>query len=204
MGWCKQGNLVYQVNSPDECNGTYSSNPPDAGGGSGGGGGGFCFVRTILTRSLGQNILALGTTYDAHIAFRDRVLDKSPIGRRFVKIYYRYNPKALNLAIANPSLLGQAVHAWLIVAPFVAAVVAASSATDKTPATKARPMRFNRAVHGRVVRLLRAIRAEATDKGLKKAIDEVEAELKHYVGLTPEEALQTINRAPRRGGRRRT
>jgi hypothetical protein len=200
MGWCTIGNTTFQVNSPDECNGTYSSTPPDAGGG-GGGGGSFCFIKTIMTRSLGQNILDLGTTYDAQIAFRDDVLNGSPIGRRFVRLYYRHNPSALKLVAANPTLLGQAIHTWFIIAPFVGAVVAASSSNGGGRAGQNSRMRFNRAIHGRVVRLLRALRAESGNPGLKRALLDVEAELRHYVGLTPEEALATIKRRPRRPAR---
>lgn len=151
-----------------------------------------------MTRSLGQIILELGTTYNAQVAFRDTVLNISPIGRRFVKLYYRINPKMLDVARRNPTLLGEAIHAWFIIAPFVQAVVMAASTSDtKTRSAKQRPIRFTRAMHGRVVRLLRSIRNEGEDKALRRDLIKVEAELRRYVGLTPEEALEKLNRGSR-------
>ena len=60
--------------------------------------------------------------------------------------------------------------------------------------SKKRPGRFTRALHGRVVRLLRAFGDFASDKPFKKSLRELEAELAHYVGQTPEEVLKTLNR----------
>ena len=150
-----------------------------------------------MTRSLGQIILDLGTTYQSQIAFRDLVLNTSQIGRRFVKLYYRINPKMLNAARRNPTLLGQAIHTWFIIAPFVQAVVAASDSETKERRPGQRPIRFTRATHQRLIRLLRAIGNEGKDKTLRRDLKEVEAELRRYVGQTSEEVLRTLNRGSR-------
>jgi uncharacterized protein YjiS (DUF1127 family) len=149
-----------------------------------------------MTRSLAEMILQLGTTYDSQVAFRDRVLTSSALGRRFVTLYYRHNPDAREVVGVNPTLLGQAVHAWFVISPFIRMIVAAAS--DNREAGKdTKGHRFTRTMHERVVALLRALRAATEKKAFRRALVEVETELRRYVGLTPSEALATIRRGSR-------
>ena len=61
----------------------------DTGGGESGGGGG-CFIATACYGTpLAEEVKTLCT-------FRDQYLVKSPIGRDFVSLYYRYGPKIAN------------------------------------------------------------------------------------------------------------
>jgi len=150
-----------------------------------------------MTPAMGQTMLALGMTFQLEIDFINNVLTPSAIGRHITTMMSRHQPVALKLMTANSELLGQAIRTWLIMTPFVQAVEACASNRGTTG--KKRPLRFTRALHGRVVRLLRAFHDFATDRAFKKSLGELEAELAHYVGQTPEEVLKTLNR---RGGSR--
>jgi len=194
MPYCKMVTQVYQVNNCDECQGTCTTNPPDSGTGSGGGSStGSCFIDTIMTPAIGQTMLALGMTFQLEIDFVNNVLGASAIGRRIVTMMKRHQPVTLRLMTANTELLGQAIRMWLIMTPFVQAIEACAS--NDGAAGKKRSLRFTRALHGQVVRLLRAFSAYASDKAFKKSLAELEAELAHYVGQTPEEVLRTLNRS---------
>jgi hypothetical protein len=202
MPYCKMGTHCFKVEACEEC--ASGTCPADCMGDSGDGNKkkGICFIRTILTPALAKNILTLGVTYQSALDFRDDVLETNALGKRFVKLYYRHNPAARDLVLFNPTLLGQAIHAWLIIAPFAEAVVAAASPAGKKRANGKRPMRFTRMMHRRVVDVLETVRRDAMEAGegkeFNKAVDEVLAELKRYVGLTPEEALQTLRRSSSR------
>ncbi len=205
MPLCRFGTQVYEVNSCDECQGQCPAGPPDGGGGDGGGGKGGCFIKTIIMPALGETMLALGMTYQLEWDFVNNVLGKSAIGKHLVKMMIRYRPVALRLMVANTELLGQAIRTWLIITPFVQAVETCASNGGATG--KEAGYRYTRALHSRFVRLLHAFHDFASNKEFKKFLDDVEAELAHYVGQTPEEVLKTLNRggtgAPRSTKRRR-
>jgi hypothetical protein len=66
--------------------------------GADGGGGGGCFIATA----------AFGSYLDPHVMvlreFRDKVLLKNYVGRKFVKLYYRHSPPLANSIAQNESL----------------------------------------------------------------------------------------------------
>lgn len=192
MGWCKLPGADWEPGwSSEGCaraGGRYSETGP---------GNGICFVATILTRSYAQAILELGQTYETAVAFRDEVLGSSPLGEELVETYYRYNPTILPLVMDDYELMAEAMTTWRSILVFVTATVAAARGGEVAEELQER--RLTDELHGRVTRLLDRLRAKSEDTGFRAAIDEVKEELVRYVGLSPQEALETLRREPGRG-----
>ncbi len=200
MGWCLLPGGNWEPGwSSEECaaaGGVYSETGPPS---NGNGGGHNCFVRTILTRSLAEAILDLGRTYQSAVDFRDEVLGSSPVGKRMIKTYYKYNPAILQIVLGNYELLAESLRTWKSILPFVRATDALATGRFDELAEQHRQLRFNKRVHDRVIRLLDRLRSESEDKGFHAALSDVKEELSRYVGLTPEEALERIRRKPSGG-----
>jgi hypothetical protein len=157
-----------------------------------------CFVTTILTRSLGQAILDLGKTYQSQIDFRDKVLASSPLGRAMITLYYKYNPVLLSVAMTHYELLGEAMKTWMSVLSFVEAAVAmAEGRREAVPRARAR-LKFTRDQYRRIVSLMDRFRAESDDRNFHRAMNKVKTELAGYVGLTPAEAVERLQRPKNR------
>lgn len=170
MGWCKLPGRDWEPGWTSEgcaaAGGQYSETGPGNG----------CFVTTILTRSLSQANLDLGQTYQYQIAFRDEVLASSPVGKRMIKIYYKYNPTILSIVLRNYELLAESMKTWMSILDFVTATVIAAGRSGDVP-EEHRRLRFSKALHDRIVRLLDRLRAGSEDKGFHGALDEVKEEL---------------------------
>jgi hypothetical protein len=190
-GNCLVGTNYFHVDNKETCDAALGTYYPD-GTGTGTKDTTLCFISSILTRTLAQTILNLGTTYQAQLDFRDKVLNTSPAGKRFVKLYYGINPAMLAVAAANFALLGKAIDTWYTISPFVAAVV--RTASDADAGASLNRVRFTKTSHRKVISLFGDLRTHSQDKALKRALDEVERELNRYVGLTPSAALAMLQR----------
>jgi hypothetical protein len=188
MGWCKLPGRDWEPGWTSEgcaqAGGVYSENNPD--------GPGRCFISTILTRSYGQAILELGQTYETHLAFRDDVLNSSPLGERFVENYYTHNPTIIPLVMGDYQLMADAMTTWMSILGFVRATVAVARG-DQTTA-EMQEQRFTEEMHDSVSRLLDRLRAKSQDADFQAWIDEVKEELARHVSLSPQQALETIRR----------
>ncbi|WP_329583308.1 hypothetical protein [Streptomyces sp. NBC_01361] len=186
MGWCKLPGRDWEPGWTSEgcaqAGGVYSETNPTP----------VCFVATILTRSYGQAILELGQTYDTAIAFRDDVLGSSPLGQRFVENYYKYNPTMLPLIMGDYEIMAEAMVAWKSLVGFSKAMVAVARGNEV--AAELQESQLSEELHGTLARLLDRLRGKSEDEDFQAWIDQVKEELARYVGLSYQQALETIRR----------
>ena len=148
MGWCRWAGHGWHAGfTKEECDaviGEYSDTDPNAGTTDTN-----CFVTTIMSRSLAQTILDLGKTYQTlQSGFRDDVLKSSPSGVEMVNLYYKYNPTLRSIVVKDPELLGNAIHTWFSMQPFVEAVVAGARAgAERAARDQYRDIRFAEVTH---------------------------------------------------------
>ena len=113
-----------------------------------------------------------------------------------VDLYYKYNPTLRSIVVKDPEFLGNAIHTWFSMQPFVEAVVAGARAgAERAARDQYRDIRFAEVTHRRIEGLFERIRAGSTDKEFHAALDKVADELRGYVGLTPAEAVARLRRA---------
>jgi hypothetical protein len=195
MGWCRWAGHGWHAGfTKEECDavlGQYSETDPNAGSDDDTD---SCFVTTIMTRSLAQTILDLGQTYRTQINFREDVLRSSARGTQMVALYYKYNPTLRSIAKRDPELLGESVHVWFSMQPFIEAVVALARGDESPAAEPSEEIRFANVTHQRIERLFDRLRAGSADRDFHAALDSAAYELSGYVGLTPAEALDRLRR----------
>jgi hypothetical protein len=155
-----------------------------------GSGGGICFVRDILTRALGEQILQLGGTYELACSFRDRVLSPSPVGKRLLQHYYTSLPITFSIVTSNPEVLLQAIKTWRVTWLFADAMV---SAKDGTAAgTDSHLIVYTKERYEEFERLASMLRDGTKDKAYLAMLDDVKAEVKRYVGHNAEGVLAEL------------
>jgi hypothetical protein len=137
------------------------------------------------------SILTLAGTYQTTLNFRDRVLLTSPRGRHFKALYDRHLEEIFYVASDDLRLMHAAAMTWLACYPFAIAVVAAA---DGRPARRARRLVLTARMHQRCVDLVRRFRSASTDVRFRRALREVETELRGYRGLDPAQALERLRR----------
>lgn len=194
MGWCKFPGQDWEPGWTSEAcaagGGQYSEGNPSA----------ICFVRTILTRSLGEAILELGQTYDTAVAFRDKILSSTPEGKRLVALYYRHNPAMVGRMSGDYELMGESIATWVLIVPFIEGMVESGK---KAGSKDSRDLQFTRDMHERVVGLLDRLAGRQPDESLAALIEQVKAESAKFVGRTPKEALETFLVPPIRRRRKK-
>lgn len=169
----------------------------DAGGTWVGDDGGFCFVRDVLTRSLGETILELGTTYRIAQDFRDQILAETAVGRYFLERYYANLDKTFAAARENYLLIGNFVNVWLTLLPWIQGLLEANGAGDwMGKDSYVGWVRFTDTAHERFFDLVRDFQKSAPDREYTELLDEVNAEVARYSGMSPREALVVLRREP--------
>lgn len=156
---------------------------------------GNCFVREVLTRSLGETILELGTTFKIAVDFRDQILDRTPIGKRFLNYYYSSLVMTFAAVRENYSLIGSFIETWLALLPWVKGMLEANGEGDWHGKSEyAERIRFTQPSYRRVISLIDGFRSSAPNEEYIRLLDDLAAEVKRYVGLNPNEALKVIRR----------
>ncbi|MDP2816556.1 MAG: hypothetical protein Q8O19_07750 [Rectinemataceae bacterium] len=154
-----------------------------------------CFVRDVLTRSLGETILELGTTYNLAVDFRDQVLAPTPIGKRFLSHYYSSLDMTFAAVREDYSLIGTFIDTWFVLLPLVKGILEANGAGNWHGKDEyASHVRFTEALHKRVIDLIDGFRNNAPNRKYVGLLDELVTEIDRYVGLTPYEALEVLRR----------
>ncbi|MED1624521.1 hypothetical protein [Bacillus pseudomycoides] len=151
--------------------------------------GGICFVRNVLTRSLGETILSLGSTYQIACDFRDVMLKPTSVGSRLLEHYYKHLDTIFSIARKDYSLIANGIQAWEKVLPFANDML-------KVPHDQfqLQNITFEKEVHDKIVHLIHKFRSGTKDREFHKAMDEFEEELSKYVGLTSSEAVELLHR----------
>jgi hypothetical protein len=147
--------------------------------------------RRAVAGRAAASILTLARTYETTLDFRDRVLLTTPRGRHFKALYERHLAEIFNVADADLRLLHVSAMTWLACYPFAVAMVAAA---DGRSARRARGLVLNARMHQRCVDLVRRFRSASTDVRFRRALREVETELRAYRGLDPAQALERLRR----------
>ncbi len=198
-GFCISGStsgtgLIVQRSTPGDCSrigGTFEPDPTGSGSGSGSGSG-FCAVRTILARALGDNILFLGSSFYLTYLFRDNILNKSKVGKRFLKHYYAHAHDLYAIVVGDPELLGTCIIAWTKFRPIIQCMVDLVG-NSKTPYSKnANSLRLTREKYNLGLSLIKRFRAATANKRLQAVLDEVKLEFRKYEGLSSSEALRKL------------
>ena len=147
--------------------------------------------RRALAGRAAASILTLARTYQTTLDVRDRVLLTTPRGRHFKILYDRHLAAMFSVANADFRLMHAAAMTWLACYPFAVAMVAAA---DGRPTRRARRLVLSARMHQRCVDLVRRFRSASTDVRFRRALREVETELRGYRGLDPAQALGRLRR----------
>jgi hypothetical protein len=147
--------------------------------------------RRALAWRAAASILTLARTYQTLRDFRDRVLLTTPRGRDFKTLYERHVADIYDVAKDDLLLMHAAAMTWLAGHPFAVAMIAAS---DRRPARRGRRVVLTARMHQRCVNLVRGFRNAATDVRFRRALREVETELRGYRGLDPAQAMERLRR----------
>lgn len=175
---------------PSDCrasSGTYSETDPRTNPDNTTDGPKKCFITTIMTRALSQNMLDLGKTYSAQIKFRDQVLDSSSFGKQMIALYYKFNPVLIPIALRNFGLIAKAIQVWFTIYPYVQAVVNLSEGISMS-----KELFFAKETYDEILKITDEIRRETSNTELHDALSYIEKELSKYVGLSPKEALNLL------------
>lgn len=157
--------------------------------------GGICFVRDVLTRSLGETILELGTTYKIALEFRDKILAPTHRGKYFLDHYYANLDQTLQAVRDNYVLIGNFIEVWLTLLPWVIGMLEAKSDGEwKGKDQYVNRVRFSKELHKRCASFLIAFKKSAPNEQYASLLDEVKAEIDLYRGKTPHEALKILSR----------
>jgi hypothetical protein len=182
-------NSKYIVVTKGDClnsNGTWVSDPPT----------GICFVRDILTRSLGEMILELGDTLPVAVEFRDRVLKGSPTGDRYLSLYYDNMEHTFGAARQNYRLIANFVEVWMSILPFVRAVLEELHESEpRQDAGASARLRFDKRLHERVVKFLDDVGKSTESAEYRAVLADVREELDRYVGMDAAEMLRAIRKS---------
>jgi hypothetical protein len=139
--------------------------------------------RRSFASGITERILQLSSTYQAQVAFRDRVLDGTEHGRELVARYERHLPAIWSAVRDDPGLIGSCLELWLEIHPFVAAVVGAADGAQPAAA------RFEPAQGDRIRELARTFLDASDDEEFQRVVRAVVEELDGYVGLDAGQAL---------------
>lgn len=154
---------------------------------------GGCFVRNVLTRSLGESILELGTTYPIALDFRDQILLETRIGKRFLDLYYDNLDTTFETTTADYHLIAEFIETWLAVQPFVKGLLEANGAGEWQGRSKhADDVLYHEQVHKRVTNLLEHFQGSSPSPDYTEVLQELCAELDRYVGLSARDVLALL------------
>jgi hypothetical protein len=156
---------------------------------------GNCFVRDILTRSLGETILELGGTFRIAQDFRDQILAPTQIGKSFLDRYYANLNQTFLIARQNYALIGSFVEFWITLQPWVRGMLEANGSGEwKGKREYSGHVHFSAVLHERCVDFLGEFKKFAPNAKYARLVDALIAEANLYRGKTPDEALQILRR----------
>jgi hypothetical protein len=186
MGYCQVGGST-QPCTPEDCSevgGHHVDKPGDYPGG--------CFLLSVLGDE--RAILMTGSLiYPTLIAFRDRVLRRTPVGRTFVTYFDTFYEEAKAIARADPQLVTEIVWLTTYVSPFLQAMMGAVPFDDSVGATPVHILasEYRPGTHRAFVSVLNRFRSHG-GKPFVAALNDVERTLDRFIGLTPQEALRLL------------
>ena len=183
----KEGIIMTKYDCEKE-GGTYMPDHPTTGVGN-------CFVRDVLTRSLGATILNLGATFKIATDFRDQILKPNRRGQYFLERYYSNLNETWEIANENYMLIASFIETWIGIQPWVKGILEANGKGDwKGKKDYAGNVRFNDNVKEKIIKLLEDFKKGSKNSAYRMLIEEAEKELELYSGLTPYEALELLRR----------
>lgn len=154
-----------------------------------------CFVRDIVTKSLGDLLLELGGTYKIATAFRDDILTPTTTGASLLASYYRHIPDAFDVVRVDAALLAESIEAWRAIYPFASAVVTIGSPEyAKVSKVTSFAMVYGEKANERFQNVLRTYQSATDNKKFKYFLSELMEEIDSYVGLTPKQAIERLGR----------
>jgi hypothetical protein len=158
---------------------------------SSGGGGSICFVRDILTRALGEQILEIGGTYQLACRFRDEILSHSPIGRKLLDQYYASLPVTFAIVRTNPEIIFQAIKVWR--GTWLVALAMVSLKDGSAAGTNSNLVTYSEEQHRDFTRLFEMLRAGTEDNAYLSMLDDVADKVKQrFAGRNAEEILKQL------------
>lgn len=153
-----------------------------------------CLMAAALPTAANNAIVTVALTYKHQVDFREQVLERSAIGKKFVKMYYEHKERMISLGLNNLGLLAEMFSAWIRIVNFVTATSAIAAGQKKSVPADHRKMTFTKAQHERCQGVLDRLGDCCDCEDFHELIDASKKELAHYVGLTPEQALAKIRR----------
>lgn len=183
MGYCQVGGNT-QPCTPDECAefGKYFDKPNG------------CFLLSVLEDE--RAILMASTLiYPSMIQFRDEVMRRTPLGRRFIAYFDEFYEEAKAVAAKDPKLVTEVVWLATYISPFIQSMLGQKPVPDSTLDTPLRRLAFEYrpATHKAFVSVIRRFKARASKK-FAAALDDSEKIIGRFVGLTPPDALRELRR----------
>lgn len=152
-------------------------------------------LRETLSQQVLRGIMALSATYHATIEFRDRVLLSCPRGQQLKEHYDRHLGEIYRVAARDLGLANEAAATWLMVHPFVAAMVAVARASG---VGESGSVKLSSRQHERCQALLRRFHDASQDANFRSLLEELGRDLKEYESLAAAEALEKLRATPAR------
>jgi hypothetical protein len=148
--------------------------------------------RRSLAHTAADKIIELASTYNTQVAFRNRVLLKTPRGKQLARLYMVSLPAIWEVARRRYDLIESSRQLWLELHPLVATIVRLAddrAGLDQTRHGSKPVLRITDRHFQAIAAVAAEFRKETKSRKFQRAIDDVMRELKRYVGLTAEEAL---------------
>jgi hypothetical protein len=142
-----------------------------------------------------ERILELASTYQAQIDFRNRVLRNTPLGERVIGLYEESLPDIWEVARRRYDLVDWSRKMLLKYRPLVVEIVRLAESSDDA-AGEPGPQRLSSEDYAEVEAAANEFRRETASEGFRRAIDDVLAELRGFVGLNAVEVLDRLATAP--------
>ena len=150
----------------------------------------YCFIKSIFQQALSNQIMGLGNVLQDQYDFREHVLNPTEKGKRYIELYYMYNPIAKELILNDPRLMGDSIATFWELIPVIKNIVNEAVGNEIVEVIS-----FTKENYLAVEALLRKMQNKSTHEGFKKTVDESLEDLKQLVGIDTKNIICVFNQA---------
>lgn len=155
---------------------------------------GLCFVRDVLTRSLGEQILNLGGTFKLAVDFRDKVLKESKVGSSYLDAYYQNLPTIYAIVACDPEILFLSIKTWTSTWLLANALLSVHEAQKKNESCEAEKIVFSKKNYEAVSDLIHRLRKNTSDEKFIQILDDFHKEISLYMDQNMAKCLAILKR----------